>query len=78
MHQNIYDHQTSEPEYRKYIANIAWKFKFKVVFDEEDRVLKEYDGKQIVLAKSPETPRNTLWYKTWLVLKKEYDYNGMD
>jgi hypothetical protein len=62
MHQNTYDHNDSEPYYRRYISNIAYRFKFEVVY-EEDRVLKIEDNVKTVIASTDETPRNTLCWK---------------
>jgi hypothetical protein len=76
MHQNIYNHDKSEPEYKKHISNIAYRFKFKVIYNEEE-ILKEENNEITVVATTRETPRNTLCYKAWLRLREEYGYNGI-
>jgi hypothetical protein len=76
MHQNIYNHDESEPVYRKHISNIAYRFKFKVIY-EEDRILKEENGITTVIVDASETPRNTLCWKAWLELQHEYGYSGI-
>ena len=76
MHQNAYDHERSEPRYRRYIHNIAYRFNFQVVF-EEDRVLVVADGKETALVSTGEVRRNTLAYHAWLKLQEEYGYNGI-
>lgn len=75
MHQNTYNHEESEPSYRRYISNIAYRFKFEVAY-EEDRVLKIEDGVETVIVSTDEAPRNTLCYKAWMKLKEEYGYRG--
>ena len=76
MHQNIYDHEESEAGYRRHISNIAYRFKFKVIYEDE-RVLKQENGVQTVLVTTIETPRNTLCWKAWLKLADEYGYSGI-
>lgn len=76
MHQNYYDHDESEPRYRQHIANIAYRFKFKVIY-KEDQVLKEENGTTTVIVDSKETARNTMCWKAWLKLKEEYGYSGI-
>ena len=75
MHQNVYDHEQSEPEYKKYIFNIAYHFGFRVIF-EDDRVLKVEHGEKTVVVTTEEVRRNTLCYNAWLRLKDEYNYRG--
>lgn len=72
MHQNCYDHDESEPAYRRHISNIAYANEFKVVY-EEDRVLKIEDGKETVIVSTDEFSRNTLAYQAWLKLMDEYE-----
>lgn len=76
MHQNIYDHDESEVSYRKHISNIAYRFKFQVIYEDE-RILKLEDGVETVIITSEETPRNTLCWKAWRKLKEEYGYSGI-
>jgi hypothetical protein len=75
MYQNTYDHDESEPDYRRHISNIAYRFKFDVIYEDE-QVLKIENGKTTVLTTSAETPRNTLCWKAWMILQEEYGYSG--
>jgi hypothetical protein len=75
MHQNTYNHEESEPSYQRYISNIAYRFKFEVVH-EEDRILKIENGVETVVISTDEAPRNTLNYHAWMKLKDEYGYYG--
>ena len=76
MHQNIYNHEESEPSYQKYISNIAYRFKFKVIF-EEDKILKEENGETTCVVDIIETRRNTLCWKAWVKLSDEYNFDGI-
>lgn len=75
MHQNTYDHESSEIDYRRYISNIAYRFKFEVIY-EEDQVLKIENGIKTVIVSIDEAPRNTLCWKAWMRLTEEYGYRG--
>jgi hypothetical protein len=75
MHQNIYNHEESEIEYRKHISNIAYRFKFDVIYEDEE-ILKVKDGKFSVIVNTEETPRNTLCWKAWMKLSEEYGFTG--
>ena len=76
MHQNIYDHEKSEQNYRRYISNIAYRFKFEVIYDEEC-IIKKENGEIVVIVSSEEFSRNTLCYRAWMKLQKEYDFSGI-
>jgi hypothetical protein len=75
MHRNYFDHDKSELEYQRYISNIAYRFKFNVIYEEE-QVLKEENGTTIVIVDIKEVPRNTLCWKAWCKLSEEYGYGG--
>jgi len=72
MHQNTYNHEESEIGYRRYISNISYKHKFKVIYEDE-QILKEEDGQISVIVSVEEVPRNTLCWKAWMKLQKEYE-----
>lgn len=74
MHQNYYDHEESEKHYWKHINNLAYRYKFKVIYEEES-ILKKENGETTVIVDTTETPRNTLCWKAWLKLQNEYE-NG--
>jgi hypothetical protein len=76
VHKNYYDHEESEIEYRKHISNIAFRFKFEVIYEDE-QILKSENGNITVLSSTVNTPRNTLCWKAWLKLLEEYDYSGI-
>ena len=67
-----FDHEESEKHYRSHISNIAYRYKFKVIYEEE-RILKKENGETTVIVDTTETPRNTLCWKAWLKLKSEYE-----
>lgn len=75
MHQNTYNHDESEPDYKKLISNISYRFKFDVIYEEEC-ILKVEDGVETVIVSTDETPRNTLCFRAWKKLGEEYDYRG--
>lgn len=72
MHQNTYDHDESEIDYRHLISQIAYQFKFEVIYEEE-QIIKIENGIGTVIITTDETPRNTLSWKAWLKLKDEYE-----
>lgn len=69
-HQSFYKHDKSEPRYRRHISNISYRFKFKVIY-EEDRVLKEENGITTLIVDIKETSRNCLCWKAWSRLAEE-------
>ena len=76
MHQNYYNHDESELRCRQHISNIAYRFNFKVIY-EEDQVFKEENGTTTLIVDVGETPRNTLCWKAWRKLADEYGYSGI-
>lgn len=76
MHQNTYNHNESEIDYRKHISNIAYRFKFDIIYEEE-QILKTENGIISVVVTSDETPRNTLCWKAWMKLTDEYGWHGL-
>ena len=76
MHKNYYDHEETERDYRKHISNIAYRFGFEVIYD-DDRILKDDNNEITVLVTTDETARNTLCWKAWLKLSEEYGYSGI-
>jgi len=82
QHQNQYNHFESEPHYKAHISNISWRYRFTVIheeFDGEEQLVKVEKGgyHRTVLVKTPECPRNTLYYHAWMKLSEEYQYNGI-
>lgn len=76
MHRNYYDHEANEIGYMRYISNIAYRYKFDVIY-EDYRVLKIENRIESVITTVDETPRNTLCWKAWIKLSKEYGYCGI-
>lgn len=76
MHTNTYDHANSESGYKRYISNIAYRFKFEVIED-QDMIWKVEDGVSTKLADGEEIARNTIWYSAWMKLQEEYGYSGI-
>ena len=71
MHNNIYDHEESEPGYEHYVSEISYRFDFEVI-REDDVIFKEKDGVRTEIVNGDDTPRNTLWFRAWLKLIEEY------
>ena len=76
MHQNTYNHSESELFYKRYVLNIAYRYKF-TVHEENDTIYMMENGISIKLSDSEEVARNTLWYSAWMKLQNQYDYNGL-
>lgn len=61
--------------YREHISNIAYRFKFAVVY-EEDSISVVKDGTITEIVNSDECSRDSMAWKAWRILAEQYDYCG--
>lgn len=78
---SYHDHRDRNQEehdchYHRYISNIAYRFKFKVI-EEDGGVYKVCDGKKSLLFCEGEVHPHKLWSNVWVKLKEEYGFSGM-
>lgn len=62
-------------DYKHYAGNIAWRYKFQLV-EEEDGIYKLENGIRTLLSEAAKQPEQR-WWKAWLRLSDEYNFSGI-
>jgi hypothetical protein len=64
-----------DKDYQHYAGNIAWRYDFQVI-EEEDGIYKLEKGVKTLLSEEAKQPCER-WWRAWLKLSDQYGYSGI-